>query len=552
MKNDAAPSGADLSLLLVFEAVYAERQISRAAQRLGLAQPSVSNALGRLRRLTGDALFVRTGRGMEPTPHAERLAAPLREALAMLRGTLQARSQFDPAHDRRHFTLFLTDLGEAFFLPRLLARLRDAAPAVTLTTLPMPDLNPQAALERGEVDLAIGNLPDLAPGFYQQRLFREHYVAIMRPDHPLLGGAMNAERLADAHHAVVVPHGTGHSAVEQALVDRGLATRIVLRVQNFLVLPAIVSRHRPRRTGAPQRGPDAGREPLPGPAALTDRGAGLRGAPVLARALSRGCGEPVAAGTGGGAVHGRATRGQSLSDGGPAQNRSGANERQGHEPAERVSPVVCKGPAVDETEVAVHRQRRLESRCAAGFQADPCIAALARERQQFGEQGTGSTLAQMARRGAHGLDFAMPGLARAAGLQFHDRTTAQQLITPPGCQEGDLGPAQAVQVKRVHALCRRMGVHAGQVLAQQIDQPRPVPFDLGLHLRGRGAAQRVAGVEAAAQAQAVVHVFLDRCVEALQHRQRQFRQIEAWLCAAFTAWATVSWASRKGRPFFTR
>ena len=126
LKNDAAPSGADLSLLLVFEAVYAERQISRAAQRLGLAQPTVSNALGRLRRLTGDALFVRTGRGMEPTPHAERLAAPLREALAMLRGTLQARSQFDPAHDRRHFTLFLTDLGEAFFLPRLLARLRDA------------------------------------------------------------------------------------------------------------------------------------------------------------------------------------------------------------------------------------------------------------------------------------------------------------------------------------------------------------------------------------------------------------------------------------------
>ncbi|MBK7988909.1 MAG: LysR family transcriptional regulator [Comamonadaceae bacterium] len=241
LKNDAAPSGADLSLLLVFEAVYAERQISRAAQRLGLAQPTVSNALGRLRRLTGDALFVRTGRGMEPTPHAERLAAPLREALAMLRGTLQARSQFDPAHDRRHFTLFLTDLGEAFFLPRLLARLRDAAPGVTLTTLPMPDLNPQAALERGEVDLAIGNLPDLAPGFYQQRLFREHYVAIMRPDHPLLGGAMNAERFAVAHHAVVVPHGTGHSAVEQALVDRGLASRIVLRVQNFLVLPAIVS-----------------------------------------------------------------------------------------------------------------------------------------------------------------------------------------------------------------------------------------------------------------------------------------------------------------------
>ena len=277
LKNDAAPSGADLSLLLVFEAVYAERQISRAAQRLGLAQPTVSNALGRLRRLTGDALFVRTGRGMEPTPHAERLAAPLREALAMLRGTLQARSQFDPAQDRRHFTLFLTDLGEAFFLPRLLARLRDAAPGVTLTTLPMPDLNPQAALERGEVDLAIGNLPDMAPGFYQQRLFREHYVAIMRPDHPLLSGTMDAERFADAHRAAGAEFSGAAGHRQQ---------------------------HRPHRAGAPQRGPDAGREPFPGPVALTDRGAGLRGAPVLARALSRGCGEPVAAGAGGGAVRG--------------------------------------------------------------------------------------------------------------------------------------------------------------------------------------------------------------------------------------------------------
>ncbi len=231
----------DFHLLLVFEAVHAERHISRAAQRLGLAQPTVSNALGRLRRLTGDPLFVRTGRGMVPTPHAERLAEPLREALATLRAALRARSRFDPAVDRRHFTLFLTDLGEAFFLPRLLARLRDVAPGVTLTTLPMPDRDPQAALERGEVDLAIGNLPELPPGFYQQRLFREHYVAILRPGHPLLGGAMTTERFAQAHHAVVLPHGTGHSVVEQALVARGLASRIVLRVQNFLVLPAIVT-----------------------------------------------------------------------------------------------------------------------------------------------------------------------------------------------------------------------------------------------------------------------------------------------------------------------
>lgn len=231
----------DLQLLVVFDTLYVERHLSRAAQRLSMAQPTVSHALNRLRQVTGDPLFVRTGRGMEPTPHAQRLVQPLREALATLRGALRARSHFDPSQDRRHFTLFLTDLGEAFFLPRLLGRLRDAAPGVTLTTLPMPDHDPLASLERGEVDLAIGNLPDLAPGFYQQRLFREHYVAILRPDHPLLAGAMTPERFAEAHHAVVLPHGTGHSVVEQALAARGLQSRIVLRVQNFLVLPAIVT-----------------------------------------------------------------------------------------------------------------------------------------------------------------------------------------------------------------------------------------------------------------------------------------------------------------------
>ncbi len=243
MKNSEPPLpllNLDLNLLVIFDTILAERNISRAADRLELAQPTVSNALNRLRQITGDRLFVRTGRGMEPTPHAERMAQPLREALATLRSALHARRQFDPASDRRTFTLFLTDLGEAFFLPRLLAHLRSVAPGVKLTTLPMPDHNPQAALESGEVDLAIGNLPDMKTGYYQQRLFREQYIGIARPGHPLFADEMSLERFRQASHAVVAPHGTGHSVLEQSLLKLGLQERIVLRVQNFLVLPAIV------------------------------------------------------------------------------------------------------------------------------------------------------------------------------------------------------------------------------------------------------------------------------------------------------------------------
>ena len=249
MKNSSPPphpavprASLDLNLLIVFDALYQERHVSRAAERLGLAQPTVSHTLNRLRRITGDPLFVRTARGMEPTPHADAIEAPLRQALATLRSTLLAPRTFDPARDARTFTLFLTDLGEAFFLPRLLAHLRALAPGVRLVTLPMPERNHSAALERGEVDLAIGHLPDMGADFYQQRLFLERYVCLVGPDHPLLDaqGRLSKRRFLQASHAVVLPSGTGHNLVEQTLTELGLAERIALKVQNFLVLPAIV------------------------------------------------------------------------------------------------------------------------------------------------------------------------------------------------------------------------------------------------------------------------------------------------------------------------
>jgi len=258
MKNDSAGAAAhdapdwDLNLLRIFDAVLAERSITRAAERLGLAQPTVSNALARLRRLTGDALFVRTREGMAPTPHAQAMAAPLRQAMATLQTTLRRPAAFDPATSERRFTLYISDLGEAFFLPRLLAQLRQQAPGVKLATLPMPEHDPRPALESGEVDLAIGNLPEFGgngqgSGWYQQRLLREHYIVIARRDHPLLEAqgdgpaVLSRAAFGEAAHAVVLPAGTGHGVVEATLRAEGLGARIALRVQNFLSLPAIVA-----------------------------------------------------------------------------------------------------------------------------------------------------------------------------------------------------------------------------------------------------------------------------------------------------------------------
>jgi len=231
----------DLNLLVVFDAVLDEGSISRAAARLDLSQPAVSNALARLRHATGDRLFVRLGNGMVPTPYAESIAVPLRTALATIRNSLAGHQEFDAATSDRDFAIHVTDLGEAFFLPRLLARLSPIAPRVRLRTLALSTDEARDALRSGAADLTIGNLPDFAAGFYQQRLFRDRYVCIVRRDHPAIGTRITARQLATASHAIAMPGGTGHGIIERTLVTLGLEHRIALRVQNFLVLPSIVA-----------------------------------------------------------------------------------------------------------------------------------------------------------------------------------------------------------------------------------------------------------------------------------------------------------------------
>jgi DNA-binding transcriptional LysR family regulator len=231
----------DLNLLVVFDAVLSEGSISRAAARLDLSQPAVSNALARLRKTTGDQLFVRHANGVVPTPYAEAIAEPIRSALGTISASLAAPHGFDATTSERDFAVHITDLGEAFFLPRLLARLNAIAPRVRLRTLALSTDEARDALRSGAADLTIGNLPDFAAGFYQQRLFRDRYICIVSRDHPTIGKRLTARQFAAASHAIAMPGGTGHGVIERTLVANGLESRIALRVQNFLVLPSIVA-----------------------------------------------------------------------------------------------------------------------------------------------------------------------------------------------------------------------------------------------------------------------------------------------------------------------
>jgi DNA-binding transcriptional LysR family regulator len=232
----------DLNLLVVFQQLHKERRVALVAENLGLTPPAVSNALSRLRKMLGDELFLRTARGMEPTPYAAQLAEPIAAALASIRDTLERELEFEPAASERRFTIAMTDLGEIHFLPKLMSRLAEVAPGVTISTVRNTSVNLSDEMESGRVDIAIGLLPQLKAGFFQRLLFRQRYVCIFREGHPLDKGALTLEDFEGAQHVVVVAGGTGHALADETIQRRGIKRNVRLSVPHFIALGHILAR----------------------------------------------------------------------------------------------------------------------------------------------------------------------------------------------------------------------------------------------------------------------------------------------------------------------
>lgn len=227
----------DLNLLLVFQHLLSEKRVSGVARSLGMSQPAVSSALKRLRLTLGDELFLRTQHGMQPTPYALQLAEPVAQALDALHQALNVRSSFEPASSTRSFSLAMTDVGEMYFLPVLMDMLDQQAPGVTLRVVPVTSDSLKDDMTSGRIDVALGLLPQLQAGFFQQALFRQDYVCLMRQAHPLAQRA--TLRLADfaaAAHVRVLAAGTGHGRVDEALERQGLQRRIRLTVPHYVAL----------------------------------------------------------------------------------------------------------------------------------------------------------------------------------------------------------------------------------------------------------------------------------------------------------------------------
>ncbi|SMG26724.1 LysR family transcriptional regulator [Paraburkholderia susongensis] len=226
-------SSVDLNLLKVFDAIYVERSVSRAAVRLGLTQPSVSHGLTRLRTLFADPLFVRLHGGVEPTIAAMRIAPVVQQVMRNLQTMFDEGSRFDPATGRRTFLIQMSDFGEVTFLPPLVRELQARAPGVRIETCQLAGMELTQALESGQIDFAIGHLPVLDELFQSEPLFGEQYVLLAPPDP---ASKPPKTRPLEALEFVCV---TSHPETTKILVELGLQERVKLAVPHFMVLPAI-------------------------------------------------------------------------------------------------------------------------------------------------------------------------------------------------------------------------------------------------------------------------------------------------------------------------
>ena len=229
----------DVKLLRLFELLYSTRSVTRSAEQLGLTQPTVSVALARLRELLGDQLFVRTPSGMQPTPRADALIGKCRSALELIRELSAAEPKFDPAVAKRTFRICMTDASHTTLLPRLFSRVTSVAPHVRLEAIRI-DSTTAKQLESGEADLALGFLPDLESGFYQQTLYEQDWICVVGVGHPRIQRTLTrAAYKREAH--VGVASGVGHLQLDAALKEAGITRRILLQLPGFLGLSAVLA-----------------------------------------------------------------------------------------------------------------------------------------------------------------------------------------------------------------------------------------------------------------------------------------------------------------------
>lgn len=229
----------DLNLLVVFDAVFRERHVTRAAAILGMSQPAVSNALQRLRDALQDDLLIKTSAGMKATERATELAGPIRSIIKELEDVL-ANRQFDPASASGVITVATVDYFNVILMPPLVQLLSKKAPNLTLRIIPTNGQSMEL-LDRGDTDLAIASFDKIPTRFQKRTLRCERYTCVVRRGHPVLEEGLTAERYAALRHVLHSPGGDLRGSTDSALAELGLVRHVAVTLSSFIHADAILS-----------------------------------------------------------------------------------------------------------------------------------------------------------------------------------------------------------------------------------------------------------------------------------------------------------------------
>lgn len=234
-------SRVDLNLFIVFEAIYLEGSVTRASQKLSLTQPAISHALGRLRLLFDDPLFVRQGHAMVSTPLARSIIEPVRRSLRGFEVTLNGLDRFDPVTTQKEFTLALRDVLESTLLPPLMVRINQRAPQATVAAIQVDRRELESELAAGTLDCAIDVLLPLSADILHTRIVVDKTVVVARKGHPQVNGALDLETYLKQDHILASSRRKGPGLEDFELSRIGLQRRIRLRCQHYFAACRVVS-----------------------------------------------------------------------------------------------------------------------------------------------------------------------------------------------------------------------------------------------------------------------------------------------------------------------
>jgi DNA-binding transcriptional LysR family regulator len=241
----------DLNLLRIFDTVMVEQNLTRAADKLAMTQPAVSNALKRLRHAFNDELLIRTAYGVKPTPRAESVWPAIREALSKLESAI-APATFDPATVIASFRMAMADSTAAYWMPHLVREIEQNAPGINARMVPLVTRDPRSMLLHGDIDIAVGFFPgvvsQLAGGqsaannpICHNSLYTGRYVCVMRRGHPLANEPLTLEKYCNAHHLLVSFSGRAHGLIDDILAPKNLKRHILLTVNQFFTAGRVVA-----------------------------------------------------------------------------------------------------------------------------------------------------------------------------------------------------------------------------------------------------------------------------------------------------------------------